>query len=309
MARPTLANHRKFLRFANDIGCANVARGVLERLWDFVYETGDDYLGTALDIERRVGWRGADGELVRALVGCGAPEGHGFIERVTDVTDGDGSASIARYKVHDLWQHAPSYVAVRRAKEQERAIDKLCGFCGAAYRDSDFRSKYCSPACRTAAWRGRRSATERDGNGTDASVTGDGCDSTPAPALALVHPKNSSAPQAADEPPVMVFPTVGPKPNWALVRAQADEWRALFPGLDVVREAKKALAWVHADSKRRKTARGMPRFLVGWFTRTVDHGGRNSGAPSSFASPGAGRVVPDADETARMLAERRAERR
>lgn len=87
---------------------------------------------------------------------------------------------------------------------------------------------------------------------------------------------SSSAPQAATEPedtsPVaMVFPTVGPDgPEWRLRTKQLEEWQRLFPALDVLDEARKALAWVGAHRDRRKTRRGMPKFLVGWFTRSND---------------------------------------
>jgi hypothetical protein len=55
---------------------------------------------------------------------------------------------------------------------------------------------------------------------------------------------------------------------WELTFAQVDEWAGLYPGLDVVAEAAKALAWVKANN--RKTAKGMPRFLVSWLGRATN---------------------------------------
>lgn len=98
------------------------------------------------------------------------------------------------------------------------------------------------------------------------------------------------------EPALLVFPTVGTGgTHWPLSAQQVNEWRDLFPGLDVLAEAKKALAWVKANPGKRKTAKGMPKFLVSWLTRTVDRGGAN-GSQRSAAAPRrlAGSTLQDA---------------
>jgi hypothetical protein len=51
------------------------------------------------------------------------------------------------------------------------------------------------------------------------------------------------------------------------------EWAAAYPGVDVMAEARKALAWVNANPTKRKTARGMAKFLLGWMSRQQDRGG------------------------------------
>lgn len=84
-----------------------------------------------------------------------------------------------------------------------------------------------------------------------------------------------SAAQAPTLPSVafLEFPVIGPgQSSWPLSEAQVAEWVALFPGLDVHGESRKALAWMHANTGRRKTAKGMPRFLVSWLSRAVDSG-------------------------------------
>ena len=74
--------------------------------------------------------------------------------------------------------------------------------------------------------------------------------------------------------PFLQFPVVGlGASDWPLSEAQVAEWAGLFPGLDVRGEARKALAWVLANPDRRKTVRGMAKFLVGWLSRAVDRGG------------------------------------
>ena len=54
---------------------------------------------------------------------------------------------------------------------------------------------------------------------------------------------------------------------WPLTAGQADAWTVLYPSTDVLGECRKALAWIDANASQRKTARGMPKFLVGWLNR------------------------------------------
>lgn len=257
MARPTLMTHRKFSRLARVLGSRLIARGALEILWDFCYEAGTDYVGTAEDIESLVGWSGQPGEFAAALVSAGAPEGYGFIEPIDSAT-GDA----ATYRVHDLWHHAPDYVAKRRKRE----LDRLGRVDPAVDRRVAPNGGQCPET--------QNSLIEVDG--------------TPAPARAP-----ALAPARAletDSSVLLVFPTVGKGgTEWRLRRAQIQEWATAYPNLDVLGECRKALAWLNANPGRRKTTRGMPTFLVTWLNRTVDRrGGVGVGpAAKSAATPAA----------------------
>lgn len=98
------------------------------------------------------------------------------------------------------------------------------------------------------------------------------------------------APRSSTSTPILTFPTVGASRSWPLSSEQIREWESLFPGVDVLSEARKALAWVQASPERRKTEKGMRRFLVGWMTRTNDRGSssRRSSRPSVTESNMAG---------------------
>jgi hypothetical protein len=311
MARPTLMTHRKFSRLSRTLGDRVLARGVLEILWDGCYESGDDYLGTAVDIEQRCSWRGEPGSLVQALTACGQPEGQGFIEQVAE------AGPEPTYRVHDLFQHAPDYVANRSSREHERRKEKKCVRCGRPYHASDPRSEYCSAACRTGGWRDRHSShvrhgssrqthkpddktgrsnehvTERDSrqrNGDGRVTDRDGtCAPAPAPALRTstdvqagrTSTASRSAPLLDAEPPLPVvpapalltFPTIGRgEATWSLTGVHVAEWSEAYPGFDVLGECRRALQWVRASPERRKTARGMVKFLVGWLNRSVQRG-------------------------------------
>jgi hypothetical protein len=71
-------------------------------------------------------------------------------------------------------------------------------------------------------------------------------------------------------PVVITFPTDGEVSHWHLRQAKVDRLTELFPKLDVMAEARKALAWVEANPDNRKTAGGMDRFFTGWLTRASD---------------------------------------
>lgn len=77
---------------------------------------------------------------------------------------------------------------------------------------------------------------------------------------------------------LLVFPVSGNDKDWLLSEAFLEEQRPLYPGVDVLIEFKKALQWLKANPTRKKTARGMPKFLIGWLERSqnksrgIEHG-------------------------------------
>lgn len=84
------------------------------------------------------------------------------------------------------------------------------------------------------------------------------------------------------DPVVLVFPCDGSTRTWELRQSQVDRWRELYPSLDIEACCRSALAWVDASPSRRKTARGMTRYLVGWLNRKQDRGDQQ--VPASFAA-------------------------
>lgn len=72
--------------------------------------------------------------------------------------------------------------------------------------------------------------------------------------------------------PVMVFPCVGKPPEWGLLPAKMAEWEETYPGVDIEAICRQALQWCRDNPGKRKTAKGMTRFLGSWIGRTVDSG-------------------------------------
>src|SRR5688500_6650800 len=86
-----------------------------------------------------------------------------------------------------------------------------------------------------------------------------------------VEGKTEIAPSPSDSgPALLTYPCVGKSKEWKLTQGFVDALRADFPNLDVFAECRKAHAWVAANAAKRKTARGMPAFLVNWMNRATD---------------------------------------
>ena len=47
-------------------------------------------------------------------------------------------------------------------------------------------------------------------------------------------------------------------------------YEKLYPGVDVLTELRKAAGWCFGDPKRRKTKRGVGKFITGWLSRAQD---------------------------------------
>jgi len=69
---------------------------------------------------------------------------------------------------------------------------------------------------------------------------------------------------------ILSFPVTG-KTNgndWPFTERRLQELKPLYPGVDVLLECRKALQWIKDNPTRRKTDKGMARFLNGWLERS-----------------------------------------
>ncbi|WP_367715137.1 helix-turn-helix domain-containing protein [Nitratireductor sp. GISD-1A_MAKvit] len=60
----------------------------------------------------------------------------------------------------------------------------------------------------------------------------------------------------------------------AITRKQVDEWSRAFPALDVEQKLRAMKSWLDANPSRRKTANGVPRFVVAWLSKDQDRSAR-----------------------------------
>lgn len=87
------------------------------------------------------------------------------------------------------------------------------------------------------------------------------------------RPRKAKAAKIAS-PVILRYPCQGKIAEWCLTEAQVEEWQRLYPGLDILQCCRSALAYIAAGEM--KTARGMARYLVGWFDRDVRWGAKSS---------------------------------
>jgi hypothetical protein len=90
--------------------------------------------------------------------------------------------------------------------------------------------------------------------------------------------------EPCEDDALLFFPTSGKKPSWFLTQQLVNELSEAFPAVDVMGECRKALAWVRANPKKKKTHAGMAKFLTGWMGRVQDRGGSTRGPPAPGAS-------------------------
>ena len=51
------------------------------------------------------------------------------------------------------------------------------------------------------------------------------------------------------------------------------KWNLLYPAVDVEQELRAMAGWLDANPKKRKTAKGIKRFINAWLARAQDKGG------------------------------------
>lgn len=112
------------------------------------------------------------------------------------------------------------------------------------------------------------------------------------------EPAAPASGRSEDESPdlvVMEFPVIanGEIP-WCLRGSKLAEYADTFPHLDVGPELRRARQWLIDNPAKRKTPKGMPKFLFGWLERR-QNGGR--GRAASLRPP-----TPGSDESRRQRA-------
>lgn len=66
--------------------------------------------------------------------------------------------------------------------------------------------------------------------------------------------------------------TLNDKSLYPVYENMIDEWKELYPNVDVMQELRKMKGWLNANPKKRKTKSGILRFINSWLTREQDKG-------------------------------------
>ncbi|MBS6447540.1 MAG: hypothetical protein KH382_08105 [Clostridiales bacterium] len=81
------------------------------------------------------------------------------------------------------------------------------------------------------------------------------------------EPPSDTAPKE-DNTNVIAFLPLVTGEEYGITAEDFDTWQSAYPAVDVLGDLKKMRAWLDANPTRRKTARGIKRFIVGWLERS-----------------------------------------
>ena len=118
---------------------------------------------------------------------------------------------------------------------------------------------------------------QKDGCQDDAKMTSGGCqDDAPETETETETEINcSEMKNSISEPelPVLNIPLIPKDGEYAVTQEQIDEWTETYPAVDILQELRKMRQWCIANPKRRKTRRGILRFITSWLAKEQDKGG------------------------------------
>jgi len=78
-------------------------------------------------------------------------------------------------------------------------------------------------------------------------------------------------PETASAPPVMMLP-LNDGTDYPVSEEQCQEWAGLYPAVDVIQQLRNMRGWLLSNKDRRKTRRGISRFITSWLSREQDRG-------------------------------------
>lgn len=76
--------------------------------------------------------------------------------------------------------------------------------------------------------------------------------------------------------------TLNDKTEYWIFDDQVDLWTELFPAVDVMQELRKMKSWLDSNPSRRKTKRGILRFVNGWLSKEQDKPKPSKNTPGQF---------------------------
>lgn len=251
-----------------------------EGMFDLEQETGLPLrfawvmLFTVADREGRFAWR------PRTIKAQTLPHDMVDFSRVLDAWLTRGF--VVKYRVGEEWFGLiPTFTKHQVINNREAAsdlpdislADEVIGKSDNDLDASGTRQSRDGDACGTrevhAQGEGRKEGKGREGReGTSSAAP-----ASPTPPAALL----------LDEPPVITF-LLNDGSEFGIGKTQVQDFRKLFPGIDVMQELRNLTAWCLGNKAQRKTRSGAMRFVTGWLSRAQNRAPRpNGGAPSDDA--------------------------
>lgn len=95
---------------------------------------------------------------------------------------------------------------------------------------------------------------------------------------------NTVCSEQASEPPVITL-TLNDNTEYPITQKTFDELQGLYPNADVMQELRKMRGWCNANPTRRKTKKGIDRFINSWLSREQDKGRNIKPQPDEPITP------------------------
>lgn len=92
-------------------------------------------------------------------------------------------------------------------------------------------------------------------------------------------------PETVSTPPIILLP-LNDGTDYPVSQEQCHEWAGLYPAVDVIQQLRNMRGWLDSNPSRRKTERGINRFITSWLAKDQDHGGSRRGGSAKTTQPG-----------------------
>lgn len=89
------------------------------------------------------------------------------------------------------------------------------------------------------------------------------------------------APEPEQEIQVITLP-LNTGEEYPITEKDVELWKTLYPAVDILQELRTMKGWVLSHPKRKKTKRGVMRFINGWLAREQDRGNRFRGVQNTY---------------------------
>lgn len=96
-----------------------------------------------------------------------------------------------------------------------------------------------------------------DENGSGSNITGN-----------VILPEAETASDGSD----ILLPLVD-KSEYNVPLSKIEQWQQAYPAVDIRQELLRMISWLDANPKRKKTRRGIDRFITTWLSKEQDRGG------------------------------------
>lgn len=102
--------------------------------------------------------------------------------------------------------------------------------------------------------------------------------------LELGEVTSCAEPETVSTPPVISFP-LNDGTEFPIFQDQCREWSTLYPAVDVMQQLRNMRGWLLSNPDKRKTRRGIKRFINAWLVKEQDRGGSRTSPKQTPAPP------------------------